>query len=94
MKGVTGRMMCEHIVKADFLRFKGKDSKAPTADEIWSYSPTGELLMIADWYLEACALLKCDAHGDPFDLNEYFEWMKKQTKHMWSKKPSKQQGGQ
>lgn len=51
----TGKQMCEHIVKADFLR--KKDGSRPTADEIWRYSPTGELFMVFAWYEAACKIL-------------------------------------
>ena len=40
--------MCEAIVEADFLR--KKDGAAPTAEEIFNYSPTGELSKIHEWY--------------------------------------------
>jgi hypothetical protein len=45
---MTFKAMCEEIVAADFLR--KKDGTAPTAEEIWRYSPTGELYMIFEWY--------------------------------------------
>jgi hypothetical protein len=47
-RGVTFHDICVEIAKADFLR--KKDSTAPTALEIYSYSPTGELYMILEWY--------------------------------------------
>jgi len=45
--GVTGQEMCEFIVKADILRFSGVP---PTAEEIWNYSPSGELHQVFFWY--------------------------------------------
>ncbi len=51
----TGKEMCETIVKADFLR--KDDGTAPTADEIWNYSPTGEISMVILWYWEAKEIL-------------------------------------
>lgn len=38
---VTGKEMCETIVKADFLR--NEDGTALTAEEIWNSDPHGEL---------------------------------------------------
>lgn len=51
----TYKEMCETIEKADILR--KKDGTKPTAQEIWNYSPTGELFMIHEWYEEAQAVL-------------------------------------
>jgi hypothetical protein len=48
--------MCETIVKADFLR--NKDGSAPTAHEIFEYSPTGELSRVFEWYQIAQAILE------------------------------------
>jgi hypothetical protein len=48
--------MCETIVKADFLR--RKDGTAPTAREIFDYSPTGELFMVFEWYQTAKLILE------------------------------------
>ena len=45
---MTIKEMCEAIERADFLR--KPDGTAPTAREIFEYSPTGELLMIYVWY--------------------------------------------
>ena len=53
---MTGKQMCEKIVEADFLR--KDDGTAPTADEIWNYSPRGELAMVFIWYLRACSILE------------------------------------
>ena len=52
---MTGKEMCELIVKADFLR--KEDGTPPTAEEIWNYSPTGELLMVFEWYQTAKRIL-------------------------------------
>ena len=49
----TMKQMCEHIVKADILQFKD-DKSSPTAEEIFNYSPTGELYMVFQWFNEAC----------------------------------------
>ncbi len=45
---MTGKQMCETIVRADILR--KPDGTPPTAEEIWSYSPTGELDMVFAWH--------------------------------------------
>ena len=47
--------VCDTIVRADILR--KKDGSAPSADEIWNYSSTGELFMIFEWYAMACKKL-------------------------------------
>jgi hypothetical protein len=47
--------MCHTIVEADFLR--EKDGTAPTAKEIFHYSPRGELAMIFEWY-EVALIMK------------------------------------
>lgn len=51
--GFTMQVMCEHIVKADILQFRG-DKASPTAEEIFNYSPSGELYMVFQWFNEAC----------------------------------------
>jgi len=48
---MTGKEVCELIVKADFLR--KPDGTAPTADEIWESSPTGELYQVFQWFEQA-----------------------------------------
>jgi hypothetical protein len=40
--------MCETIVEADILR--SKDGETPTAEDIFNYSPGGELFMVFQWY--------------------------------------------
>lgn len=47
--------MCEKIARANFLR--KKDGTAPTPEEIFNYSPTGELASIWGWYRTARLLL-------------------------------------
>jgi hypothetical protein len=42
------KIMCEHISKADLFTEK------LTADQIFQYSPTGELFNLTFWYAEAC----------------------------------------
>lgn len=54
-KGITMKAMCEHIVKADFI--ENKDDTKPTAEELFNYSPTGELYMVFEWYKMACILI-------------------------------------
>jgi hypothetical protein len=56
-KGLTMKDMCEHIVKANFLFHKGTDNLF-SAEEIFNYSPTGELFMVFEWYRYACILLQ------------------------------------
>jgi hypothetical protein len=73
-KGISIKDMCEHIVKAGFLRFHGK---APTAEQIWNYSPTGELYMILEWYEMACILLQKAADGD---MTHTKEWIAEKSK--------------
>lgn len=53
---MTGKEMCEKIVEADFLR--NPDGSTPTAEEIWNYSPTGELFHIFEWYKTAKQILE------------------------------------
>lgn len=57
---ISGREMCETIVRANILR--RADGTAPTAEEIWAYSPTGELSQIFEWYEQAKAVLAEDTH--------------------------------
>jgi len=51
--GFTMKEMCEHIVKADIVQFKDNKT-SPTAEEVFNYSPSGELYMVFQWYNEAC----------------------------------------
>ena len=43
------KVMCEHIAKAKFLKDTRTDQFL-TAEEIYNYSPTGELVMIGEWF--------------------------------------------
>ena len=43
----TFKEMCEYIAAAQFLR---KDEHYLTSEEIFNYSPTGELYMLFEWY--------------------------------------------
>ncbi len=52
---MTGKEMCERIVEAGILR--KPDGTAPTAEEVWNSSPSGELAQVAAWYEEAVAVL-------------------------------------
>jgi hypothetical protein len=45
---LTMQEMCETIERAGFV--KKKDGTLLTAREIFEYSPTGELVMIWEWY--------------------------------------------
>lgn len=47
--------MCETIVRSGLLA--KEDGTAPTSEEIFKYSPTGELSKIWDWYKYAKVLL-------------------------------------
>jgi hypothetical protein len=48
---VTMKEMCETIEREHFL--KAKDGHFMSAEEIWNYSPTGELALIEEWYAMA-----------------------------------------
>lgn len=48
---VTMKEVCKTIVEADFLRLP--DGSAPSAEEIYNSSPTGELFHVFDWYEQA-----------------------------------------
>lgn len=48
--------MCDKIVEAEIL--VKADGTAHTAEEIYNYSPTGELAAIFEWYTIALAVLK------------------------------------
>ena len=61
-EGVTMKQMCETIVSADFLRYQNGDS--PTAEQIYNYSPTGELYMVFTWYEQAQIIIQNKA-GNP-----------------------------
>lgn len=50
-KGLSMKDICEHIVKADLFE------KPLTAEEIFNYSPTGELSRVFEWYAIACKVL-------------------------------------
>ena len=52
----TGKEMCEEILKADFLTYNN-GKKPTTGEEIWNYSPTGELSKVFEWY-EIAKILK------------------------------------
>lgn len=54
-ENLTMRDLCEHIVKADILQFN--DGTSPTAEEIFNYSPSGELSQVFVWYEIACEVL-------------------------------------
>ena len=67
--GVSGQEMCETIVRAKML--KKPDGTHPTADEIWNYSPTGELAMVYLWYEDAKMILASpEAQAIVAKLNE------------------------
>ena len=58
---MTGQQMCRAIAKAiadgDFtIRNSRTGQELTTADEIWNYSPTGELYMVFQWYEQVKAL--------------------------------------
>ena len=48
--------MCEVISESKILRHK-ETGKNPSAEEIYNYSPTGELYKIFEWYDLAVAVL-------------------------------------
>lgn len=52
---MTGKQMCEHIVKTGVL--KHKDGTPVNPKEVWEYSKTGELDMIPVWFAEVCLRL-------------------------------------
>ncbi len=45
---ITGKEMCELI--SEYFAFHGLNK---TWEEIWNYSPTGELYMVYSWYEDA-----------------------------------------
>lgn len=52
---ITIKQMCEHIVMADIL--EKADGTKPTAEQIYTVSPTGELWQVFEWYKMACEKL-------------------------------------
>jgi hypothetical protein len=52
----TFKDACETISKSGILR--RPDGTTLTAEEVWNYSPTGELFMIPEWYDEAKIVLR------------------------------------
>lgn len=56
---ITMKQACEHIVKAEILICK--DGGTPTAEQIFNYSPSGELFMVFEWYKSACLKLGYEA---------------------------------
>lgn len=54
-KGVTIKEMCEVIAQSKMLT--NKKGEHPTAEQVFKYSPTGELFDIFFWYPEACKIL-------------------------------------
>ena len=65
----TFKEMCEYIAAAKFL---SRDEHYLTAEEIFNYSPTGELYMLFEWY--GIAVKVNDARGK---LNEILSTMMK-----------------
>ena len=53
---MTMKEMCEKIVESDILR--KPNGEAPTAREIFEYSPSGELFMVFEWYDKAVEVIK------------------------------------
>lgn len=56
IQGVTGEEMCQTIIEAGILQ--KKDGTKLTTEEVWNYSPTGELFMVFEWYKIAREVLK------------------------------------
>lgn len=52
---MTYMEMCKTIEKAAILT--RRDGSKPTANEIWNYSPSGEIYMLHVWYGIAVAAL-------------------------------------
>ena len=48
---MTYKEMCEVIEKSKIL--VRSDGSHPTAEEIFKYSPSGELFMVHEWYARA-----------------------------------------
>ena len=57
--------MCDTIVEADFLTIEGRK---PTAEEIFNYSPTGELSEVFNWYYTALYYKRGDGTITPDQL--------------------------
>jgi hypothetical protein len=55
---MTCKEICEVIVAADILR--KRSGTAPTAEEIFGYSPTGELFMLGEWFAQAKHVLRAE----------------------------------
>lgn len=55
-EGITLARMCAIIAESRIL--KRKDGSCPTEQEIFNYSPRGELAMIWEWYLPARDILE------------------------------------
>lgn len=62
---MTGQQICEHIARAAFLRGPNYGPLL-TADQIWNYSPSGELSEIFNWYEQASCILGTFADGSPY----------------------------
>lgn len=60
--GVSMKDMCEHIAKAGFLE---RDGVPLTAEQIYNYSPSGELFMVFQWYELASYTLGVRCNGAP-----------------------------
>ncbi len=58
-EGPTVKEMCETIATAGVI--KKHNGEAYTAEEIFNYSPSGELSMVFLWYSMVQALNKVDA---------------------------------
>jgi hypothetical protein len=56
VKSISMKDMCETIVESHLLM--RPDGTPPTAEEIFNYSPTGELYMVFEWYEMALILIK------------------------------------
>ena len=53
--GLTYKEMCEFISWSGMFKREGKPL---TAEEIFNYSPTGELFMITEWHAQAVEFLR------------------------------------
>ncbi len=77
---MTLKDMCEHIVKADILRGPGGAGVPPTAEQIFNYSPSGELSAVFDWYEMACCKLGENGDGSAYrkriGLTQDFDWIR------------------
>lgn len=61
----TIKSMTDFIAESKTLKFKGRENH-PTSDEIFHYSPTGELSMIWDWF----AFAKLKERKDKRDMGK------------------------